>query len=306
MSFKVIGIGEVLWDLLPSGPQPGGAPANFACHARQLGAGAQVITRVGNDGYGRKILEHLQEMGIRNGTVQVDDRLPTGTATVALDDSGLPQFTIQDNVAWDALSCTDAALEAVQRANAVCFGTLAQRSRGAAAAIRQLLAAAPPSSLRVLDVNLRQGFYSREVIVESLKRADVFKLNDHELAVLSPLLELIGSPRQRIEQLVRQFDLQVVALTRGEQGSLLHQAGRWSDSPGSRIDVVDTVGAGDAFTAALVLGLLNRCRLEDIHRAAVDVASFVCSRAGATPVLPDRLRTVFASNFTSAYEARES
>lgn len=299
MSFNIVGIGEVLWDLLPSGPQLGGAPANFACHAKQLRAQAHVITRVGNDAYGRKILQCFHEGGINGGTVQVDDRLPTGTATVSLDSSGTPHFTIHDNVAWDALSVTDEALDAVQNAHAVCFGTLAQRTQAAASVIQRLAVATTFTALRVFDINLRQRFYTKEVIQQSLEIANVVKLNDHELTVLSTIFELRGGTKQQVEQLARQFNLHVVALTRGENGSLLHQHGNWSDLPGSHMDIVDTVGAGDAFTAALVLGLLNRFNLEDIHRIAADVAGYVCSQAGATPVLPDHLRAAFAPKCTN-------
>jgi fructokinase len=298
MSFKVIGIGEVLWDLLPSGPQLGGAPANFAFHARQLGADVQVITRVGKDAYGRKILQRFHEMSIASRAVQMDDHLPTGTAAVSLDSDGTPQFVISDNVAWDALSLTDDAIEAVQSANAVCFGTLAQRSQAAASTIQQLVANSSFSSLRVVDLNLRQNFYTREVVEQSLEIANVVKLNEPELAIVSQMFELGGSQNQRLEQLAQQFELEIVALTRGEKGSLLYQAGNWSDMPGIRTDIVDTVGAGDAFTAALILGLLNKLSLENVHRIAVDLASYVCSRAGATPVLPEHLRAAFASDYT--------
>jgi fructokinase len=298
MSFRVIGIGEVLWDLLPSGPQLGGAPANFAYHAGQLGAGVQVITRVGNDAWGHKILQRFEEMNIDSSTVQLDEQLPTGTVNVVLND-GTPQFAINQNVAWDALFSSPEALEAARNAGAICFGTLAQRNQNAALVIQRLVAAASSASLRVFDVNLRQNFYSEEILKRSLEIANVLKLNDHELSVLSLIFELKGDVNQKIEQLARRFDFHLVALTRAEKGSLLYQSGHWSDLPGRKMDLVDTVGAGDAFTAALVMGLLNRFDLEDIHRIAEDIASFVCSQSGATPVLPANLRAAFASNCVS-------
>jgi fructokinase len=299
MSFKVIGIGEVLWDLLPSGPQLGGAPVNFACHARQLGAEAQVITRVGNDAPGRQILARLEEMGISDDAVQTDDRLPTGAATVTLDADGVAQFTIGKDAAWDNLGLTDEALAAVQKADAICFGTLAQRRPTAAATIQQLVAAAPFFSLRVFDLNLRQGFYSREVVEQSLAIANVVKLNEAELAALSAIFVLTRNIRQKIEQLSRRFDLRLVALTRGGQGSLLHQSGQWTELPGSPVTIVDTVGAGDAFTAALVMGMLHKLTLADVHRLAADVAGYICSRPGATPVLPEDLRAALAPHCAS-------
>jgi fructokinase len=299
MSSKIIGIGEVLWDLLPVGPQLGGAPANFAFHAHQLGADVQVITRVGNDEYGHQVLRRFGGMDIDVATVQVDQQLPTGTASVVLGPDGTPRFTIRDHVAWDSLTLTSEALEAVQSAHAISFGTLAQRAGAASSVIQQLVAATPAASLRVFDVNLRQGFHSREILERSLTAANVLKLSDGELAVLSPILELNGNVSQKIEQLAERFDLLLVAFTRGERGSLLYQRGDWSDRPGQKLDIVDTIGAGDAFTAALVMGLLNQFSLEDIHQIAADVAAFVCSQPGATPILPAELRITFAPNLTS-------
>ena len=299
MGFKIIGIGEVLWDLLPSGPQLGGAPANFAFHARQLGAEVQVITRVGNDDFGRQVLRRFGGMNIDISTVQIDQQLPTGTASVVLGADGTPRFTIRDHVAWDALALTSQALEAVQGASAISFGTLAQRTCAATSVIQQLVAATPTAALRVFDVNLRQGFHSHEILERSLTAANVLKLSDSELAVLSPILKLSGSVSQKMEQLAERYDLLLIALTRGERGSLLYQRGSWSDRPGQKLDIVDTIGAGDAFTAALVMGLLNQFNLEDIHQIAADVATFVCSQPGATPIFPAELRVAFASNVTS-------
>jgi fructokinase len=299
MSFKVVGIGEVLWDLLPAGPQLGGAPANFAYHARQLGAKAQVITRVGNDERGQGVIRRFEEMGIDGGTVQTDSHLPTGTAGVVLGKDGTPQFTIIDGVAWDFLALTDEALKAVRDANAVCFGTLAQRTRAAGLVIQQLVEATPTTALRVFDINLRQGHYNWEIIEQSLARANVLKMNDQELTILSPKLGLLGTVNEMMAQLADRFELELVAVTRAEQGSLLYRDGNSSELPGRKMNIADTVGAGDAFTAALVLGLLNQFGLEDIHRIAADVASFVCSQPGATPVLPAHLRAAFIPNCTS-------
>lgn len=293
MSFKVVGIGEVLWDLLPSGPQLGGAPANFACHAKMLGAQAHVITRIGRDALGGEILRRLTAMGIADGTVQVDDRAPTGIASIILQADGVPCFKLQEDAAWDHLALTDAALKCVQEAQAVCFGSLAQRSQSAPSIIKRLVAAAPFGSLKVFDINLRQKYYTKNVIEQSLGLANVLKLNDQELPILAEMFALTGTERQQIEQLLARFDFRLVALTRGSQGSLLWQAGQWSDLPGRPVQVVDTVGAGDAFTAALVMGLLREMSLIKIHQLASEVAGFVCSYPGATPTLPERLREKF-------------
>ncbi|HET7625498.1 MAG TPA: carbohydrate kinase [Verrucomicrobiae bacterium] len=295
MSFKVIGVGEVLWDLLPSGAQLGGAPVNFAYHAKQLGADVQVVTRVGEDARGREILERFHDLGIDARAVQTDSRLPTGTATVTLNLDGTPDYSISDNAAWDNVELTSVILDAAREADAICFGTLAQRKTVAASTIQRLVAAAPSASWRVFDVNLRQEFYSETILRRSLELANVLKLNAHELTVLSSLFELKGDTRQKIETLSRRFHLDVVALTRAENGSLLYRSGNWSDLPCRKMDVVDTVGAGDAFTAALVMGL-NQFDLEKIHRLASDIAGFVCSQVGATPVLPRYLTAAFIPN----------
>jgi len=293
MSFKIIGIGEVLWDLLPSGPQLGGAPANFAYHTRALGALAGVVSRVGNDDLGRAILKRFAELGIAADAMEVDDQAPTGTVTVALSGKGIPHFTIHEHVAWDRLSVTPKALTAVRAADAICFGSLAQRSEPARTSIQRLVAAASADALRVFDINLRQKYFSREVLEQSLRLANVLKLNDSELPILADLFSLTGTVRQQIEKLAQQFGLKLVALTRGPEGSLLYRANQWSDRPAVPVEVSDTVGAGDAFTAALVLGLLKGMDLEEINALAGEVARHVCSCAGATPPLPQRIRDRF-------------
>lgn len=290
MSFEVVGIGEVLWDLLPNGQQMGGAPANFACHARALGARASVITRVGNDSFGRDILHRFNQMDIADGTVQMDEEACTGTVEVSLSGNGIPRFTIHEQVAWDRLAIAPAALEAARKADAIYFGTLAQRSKTSREAIQTLVAATPAHALRVFDINLRQEFYSREIVEQSLRLANVLKLNDHELPIVVEMFGSAGSRQQQIEQLAQKFDLQLVALTRGPLGSLLFQAGQWSDCPSVPITVVDTVGAGDAFTAAMVMGRLIQMELDEINAFADEVARHVCSCVGATPPLPNALR----------------
>jgi fructokinase len=289
MGFRIIGIGEVLWDLLLTGPQLGGAPANFAYHAHALGSEAHVITRVGNDDHGREILRRFRDMGLRHSAVQIDERAPTGTATVALSGNGLAQFTIQDNVAWDYLLATEEAITLASSADAICFGSLAQRSESSRNAIQKLVASSPAQALRVFDVNLRQRFYTCEVIKRSLQLANVLKLNDDELPTLAAMFNLTGSIENQVESLARIFSLKVVALTRGANGSLLYQDledTKWSDCVSDPVEVVDTVGAGDSFTAALVLGLLSKMDLDEINAVANAVARYVCSQAGATPELP--------------------
>jgi fructokinase len=290
MSPKIIGLGEVLWDLLPAGPQLGGAPANFAYHANALGAQALVISRVGNDDLGRAILDRFGQIGLPTGTVQIDAQAPTGTVTVQLSGQGLPRFVIHERVAWDRLELTPAAQEEVRTAEAICFGSLAQRDPCSRAAIQSLMAAAPARALRVFDINLRQNFYSREIIGASLRLANVLKLNDGELPVVAGMFALTGSTEAQLQQLQELFELRTVVLTRGAEGSLLfHDAYRSEQGP-KPVSVVDTVGAGDAFTAALVLGLIRGRKVDDIHASAAELAAYVCSQPGATPELPEPLR----------------
>jgi len=294
MNFNIIGVGEVLWDLLLTGPQLGGAPANFAYHAHALGAQARVITRLGKDDYGREIIRRFHEMGLPETTVQIDDTVPTGTAKVALSGEGLAHFTIQENVAWDHIAVTREALAAASEAHAICFGSLAQRSEPSRNTIQRLVAGTPADALRVFDINLRQQFYSRGLIEQSLQLANVLKLNDDELPTLAGMFGLTGLSehqiKHQIEWLAHTFSLRLVALTRGANGSLLYQKHnnevRWSDCPSRPVKVVDTVGAGDSFTAAMVLGLLRKMDLNEINAIANEVARYVCSQPGATPALP--------------------
>lgn len=295
MSLRVLGVGEVLWDLLPGGASLGGAPANFACHARALGADAAVVTRVGQDTRGREILERLQGLGLPSSLVQVDETRPTGTVSVELDDGGVPRFTIQEGVAWDSLLAPEVALAAARDADAVCFGSLAQRHEPARSSVQALVAATPAASLRIFDVNLRQQYYSRERLERSLQLANVLKLNDGELPVLASLFALEGPLPAQLDTLARRFELRLVALTRGGQGSLLRGDTGSSDHPGVPTQVQDTVGAGDAFTAALAMGLLLGWPLDQVNARANEVAAHVCSFAGATPPLPDRLTAAFAA-----------
>lgn len=293
MGLIIVGVGEVLWDLLLTGTQLGGAPSNFAYHAHALGAQAHVITRVGNDDYGREVIRRFDTMGLPADTVQVDKTAPTGTARVELSGNGLAHFTIAENVAWDRIALSPEAIAVAATADAICFGSLAQRREVSRNTIQELVTAAPANALRVFDINLRQQFYSQKPIESSLRLANVLKLNDDELPILADMFALAGSTRQQIEQLAEQFSLRVVALTRGANGSLLYESGRWSDCGSRPVKVVDTVGAGDSFTAALVLGLLQHMDLEEINSIANEVARYVCSQAGATPPMPPEFARKF-------------
>jgi fructokinase len=293
MAFKVVGIGEVLWDLLPSGKQLGGAPANFAYHASALGAEARIVSRVGRDANGRELLQRITELGLSTDCIELDPAAPTGTVSVELAADGQPKYTIHENVAWDYIKAEPAARRAVADANAVCFGTLAQRSETSRASIRALVSLSPSNALRIFDINLRQHFYSRELIEQSLALANVLKVNDTELALLAQMFGITGDMRAQMNGLAAGYKLRVVACTRGAHGSLILADGRWSDHPGVPVKIADTVGAGDAFTAAMALGLLRAWDLDDINHGANQIASFVASCPGATPDLPQHLRAPF-------------
>ncbi len=290
MSHEILALGEVLWDLLPQGKQLGGAPANFTYHCRSLGASARLVTRVGDDALGREVLERFARLGIPREPVQIDPSRPTGTVDVALDNDGQPRFTIREHVAWDRIEADPIALSAARSAHAVCFGSLAQRSEPSRSAIRSLFASSRPDSLRIFDVNLRAPFIDRDVIADSLAMANALKINDQELVELSAMFGLPDDQRVAISELAGRFGLSLVALTRGPKGSLLMADGEWSDEPGRPVAVSDTIGAGDAFTATLVVGRLMGRSLAEINRHASEVAAFVCSQPGGTPMLPPALK----------------
>ncbi|MGZ3316795.1 MAG: carbohydrate kinase family protein, partial [Isosphaeraceae bacterium] len=280
MGHQILAIGEVLWDLLPNGKQLGGAPSNFTYQCRSLGADARLVTRVGDDALGREVRERFRLLGLPTETVQIDPGFPTGTVGVALAEGGQPRFTIHEHVAWDRIMADENSLATAVRADAVCFGSLSQRSEPARTAIRSLVSATRPGALRLFDVNLRPPFVDREVIADSLTLANALKLNDQELPELTAMFGLSASVRESMAELADRFGLLLVALTRGARGGLLLADGVWSDHPGRPVTVSDTIGAGDAFTAALVVGRLAGRPLGEINRHANDVAAFVCSRPG--------------------------
>ncbi len=297
---RCLGLGEVLWDLLPAGKQLGGAPANFAFHARELGADALVVSRVGNDPLGREMLDHLASQGLRTDGISIDPTVPTGIVTVELDQEGKPSYHIQEPSAWDFIEADEQTLREAARADAVCFGSLAQRHPKSCAAIAAVVAATPASALRIFDVNLRQNYWSPELIRRSMLWTNVLKLNDEELPLVASALGASGDENHLIRQIASRYPLKAIALTKGAGGSVLFAGGTIVAAGISTRKVVDTVGAGDAFTAALAIGLLRGRELPEIQRIATEVAGHVCSRPGATPPLPGHLRAAFESNCSSA------
>jgi fructokinase len=294
-SFRVFGIGEILWDLLPTGRQLGGAPANFTFHAQCLGTHASLISCIGSDFLGEQVLQAFKQKHLCSELIQIDERKSTGTVDVTFSSPGVPEYIIHEDVAWDYLRVTEQALSAISKADAICFGSLSQRNAVSSIAICSLLSAAPKEAVRVLDINLRQRFYTRELLEKSLHLANVLKLNNDELDVLAGLFHLDGVLEQRIASLAETYNLHTIALTRGADGSVLYHKGHWSIEAPRKVNAVDTIGAGDAFTAALIVGLLHELDAEIAHGLAADVAAHVCSQAGGMPVLPITFRDQMTS-----------
>jgi fructokinase len=280
----VVGLGELLWDLFPAGKQLGGAPTNFAYITSLLGDEGIPASRLGQDSLGTEAFRRLGELGLSTDFIQRDSDHPTGTVKVEVDRTGQPRFEISKSVAWDFLEWTPQWQKLAQQADALCFGSLAQRSEPSRATIRSFVQASRKNAVRVFDVNLRQNFYTVEVLAESLKLATIVKLNHEELPTIMRLFELEGHGEEdSARQLLSSNEVKLVCVTRGNAGSLLVSADETSEHPGFKVKVADTVGAGDAFTAALVHGYLRGTSLAHINETANRVGAWVASQAGATP-----------------------
>ena len=288
--FTVAGIGELLWDVFPHHKRLGGAPANFAFHCYQLGAEAYPVSCVGTDELGLRIRENLREMGVDARYVLESDSFPTGTVQVILNDEGKPSYQIFENVAWDHIAFTSGLKELAAKLDAVCFGSLSQRSPVSRETIHAFLRHTPEAALRIFDVNLRQSYFSKEQIEDSLRLASILKLSDEELPVLAGYFGLRGDVMDQLNELRGRFDLKLVAYTRGPDGSVLVRGDEVDVAPGVESLAVDSVGAGDSFTASLCMGVLKGWPLSRVNVFANRVASFVCSQKGATPVLPEDLK----------------
>ena len=276
----IVGLGEVLWDMLPQGRQLGGAPANFAYHVSQLGYQGIIVSAVGNDALGNDIVKELDSHGIASRISIVD--APTGVVNVSVDDKGIPSYEIVENVAWDNIPYSEDLQYLASQAVAVCFGSLAQREIVSRDTIMQFIESLPPTCLKVFDINLRQRYYTREIIEWSLEHCDVLKLNDDELAIIKEMLEATTlSDDSFVAKLKQLYDLKIVILTCGEKGSSVYYDDEVNFELTPQVEVVDTVGAGDSFTAAFVATLLQGKSVVEAHRQAVATSATTCTHKGA-------------------------
>lgn len=287
----VVGMGEALWDVLPEGKKIGGAPANFAYHVSQFGLPSCVVSAVGDDPLGHEIVENFTSKGLNQLIAEVP--YPTGTVQVEIDQAGVPQYDIKENVAWDNIPYTDALDELAKKTKAVCFGSLAQRNVVSRNTIDRFLDTMPKTddSLVVFDVNLRQGFYNKDILCSSMKRCNILKINDEELVTISRMFGYPGIDLQdKCWILLGKYNLKMLILTCGINGSYVFTPGNVSFQPTPKVEVEDTVGAGDSFTAAFIAGILRGKSVAESHAIAVQTSAYVCTKKGAMPKIPDKFK----------------
>lgn len=284
----IVGMGEALWDCLPEGRKLGGAPANFAYHVGQFGWHTVVVSAIGNDALGNEILERIEGVNLDHLITRV--AYPTGTVQVTLSGDGIPAYEICENVAWDNIPWSEQLEALAHRAKAVCFGSLAQRSAESRNTILRFLGTMDADTERIYDINLRQNFYSLEVIEESLRRATILKLNDEEIEVVKALLQISGTPEEVCRQIIARYEtVKMVIFTCGAIGSYVFTADEVSYVETPKVKVADTVGAGDSFTATFVAQYLKGKPIKEAHRIAVQASAFVCTQNGAMPVFPKEI-----------------
>lgn len=290
MNDIIVGMGEALWDVLPEGKKIGGAPANFAYHVSQFGLPSCVVSAIGDDKLGAEIIENFNAKGLQQLIETVP--YPTGTVQVEIDQAGIPQYEIKENVAWDNIPYTARLENLAQRTRAVCFGSLAQRSVVSRTTINRVLDAMPHDNdpLVVFDVNLRQGFYNKDILCNSMKRCNILKINDEELVTVSRMFGYPGIDLQdKCWILLGKYNLKMLILTCGINGSYVFTPGNVSFQPTPLVEVADTVGAGDSFTAAFISSILKGKTVPEAHKRAVETSAFVCTQQGAMPLLPAEL-----------------
>ena len=290
MKNLVVGMGEALWDVLPEGKKIGGAPANFAYHVSQFGLPSCVVSAVCDDALGKEIVENFTSKGLNQLIAEVP--YPTGTVQVEIDPAGVPQYEIKENVAWDNIPYTAHLEQLAEKTKAVCFGSLAQRNVVSRNTINRFLDAMPQTddSLVVFDVNLRQGFYTKEILCNSMKRCNILKINDEELVTISRMFGYPGIDLQdKCWILLGKYNLKMLILTCGINGSYVFTPGNVSFQPTPKVEVADTVGAGDSFTAAFIASILKGKSVQEAHSLAVQTSAYVCTKKGAMPILPPEL-----------------
>ncbi len=290
MKDVIVGMGEALWDVLPEGKKIGGAPANFAYHVSQFGLPSCVVSAVGDDPLGHEIIENFTSKGLNQLIAQVP--YPTGTVQVEVDQAGIPVYDIKENVAWDNIPFTAPLCSLAENTRAVCFGSLAQRNVVSRNTINRFLDAMPHDDNRliVFDVNLRQGFYNKDILCNSMERCNILKINDEELVTVSRMFGYPGIDLQdKCWILLGKYNLKMLILTCGINGSYVFTPGKISYQPTPHVEVADTVGAGDSFTAAFISSIIKGLPIEEAHRKAVETSAFVCTHFGAMPVLPKSL-----------------
>lgn len=292
MNKTVVGLGEILWDIFPERKVLGGAPANFAYHVSQFGYNGYAVSAIGDDLLGKEILSNLEEKGL-NYLIETTD-FPTGTVEVTLDKAGVPQYEILENVAWDNIPFTAKTLNLAKNTRTVCFGSLAQRNGVSRETIKSFLAAMPDDSLKIFDINLRQHFYTKELIDESLQLSNMLKINDEEVLVVADLYGFENDNEQDIcKRLLSMYNMDIIILTKGTEGSFVFTPKETSFQPTPKVHVADTVGAGDSFTAAFVASYMHGDRISDAHQLAMEVSAYVCTQHGAMPKLPDAYKEMF-------------
>ena len=289
MKRYIVGLGEALWDVLPEGKKLGGAPANFAYHARQFGLDTIAISALGEDALAEETVEALKEHGLKYLMPRVP--YPTGTVQVTLAEGGIPTYDIKEGVAWDNIPYTDEMAEIAKNARAVCFGSLAQRNIVSRENIRKFLADTPADCLKICDINLRQQFYSKEVLEDSFRLCNILKINDEELVVVNRMFGYdCLDMHQTCERMVQDYELKMLVLTCGTNGSYVFtDDGLTSFQDTPKVEVADTVGAGDSFTGSFCACIINGKPVQDAHKTAVQVSAFVCTQNGAMPTLPEKL-----------------
>lgn len=289
MKRLVVGLGEVLWDMLPEGRKIGGAPVNFAYHAGQFGIDTMAVSAIGNDKLGEDTIAEMNGKHLNHIFPSVP--YPTGSVQVSLDEKGVPAYDIKENVAWDNIPFTNEIESVARSCRAVCFGSLAQRNTVSRNTIRKFIESTPSGCIRIFDINLRQNFYTSNVIHDSLELCNILKINDEEIMLVSRMFNYDSSNIENVcRTIMEDFSLEMVILTCGTKGSYIFTKGGVSFMPTPKVNVADTVGAGDSFTGSFCAAILRGLPVAEAHKKAVEVSAYVCTQNGAMPEIPESMK----------------